>query len=270
MNKELVTEVLIGSDPEMFLYSESLFKYIPVCGLVGGTKEEPLPITDKGHAIQEDNVAIEFCIPPCKTVDEFVDNINFVKEYIDDTILKPKGLTSKCVASAIFDEDDLLSPQAAHFGCTPSYNAWTGETMAVERNNPFLRTTGGHIHIGYANPEVHTSIELIKAMDLFLGLQSVLLDDDTARRQMYGKAGDYRLKKYGVEYRSLSSFWLQTDELKRWVFENTLKAINFVNIGGFIGNPDDIQFAINNCDKEKATEILNDYNIEVFSMAINK
>ena len=46
MNKELVTEVLIGSDPEMFLYSESLFKYIPVCGLVGGTKEEPLPITD--------------------------------------------------------------------------------------------------------------------------------------------------------------------------------------------------------------------------------
>jgi hypothetical protein len=142
MNKELVTKVLIGSDPEMFLYSESLSKYIPVCGLVGGTKEEPLPITDKGHAIQEDNVAIEFCIPPCKTVDEFVDNINFVKEYIDDTILKPKGLISKCVASAIFDENDLLSPQAAHFGCTPSYNAWTVETMNVERSNPFLRTTG--------------------------------------------------------------------------------------------------------------------------------
>lgn len=269
-NSKLINNVLIGADPEMFLYSEELNKYVPVCGLVGGTKEEPLPITDKGHAIQEDNVAIEFCIPPCKTSEEFIENINFVKNYIDETILKPKGLVSRCVASAIFNEDDLLSPQAAYFGCTPSYNAWTGNQMSVERMNPFLRTTGGHIHIGYDTPSAHTSVELIKAMDLFLGLQSVLLDDDTDRRQMYGKAGDYRFKSYGVEYRSLSSFWLQSNNLMQWAFDNTIKAIEFVNVGGFISNPEEIQKAINTCNREKAIEILSDYNIEIVSILTNQ
>ena len=34
-------------------------------------------------------------------------------------------------------------------------------------------------------------------MDLFLGVPSILIDPDTERRKMYGKAGDYRLKEYG-------------------------------------------------------------------------
>ncbi len=32
---------------------------------------------------------------------------------------------------------------------------------------------------------------------MILGLQSVLLDPDTRRRRMYGKAGAFRFKKYG-------------------------------------------------------------------------
>lgn len=139
---KLINGLTLGSDPEFFLFSEDLNKYIPVCGLIGGTKEEPLPISDRGHFIQEDNVAVEFCIPPCKSREEWLEHINFVKNHFNDKLLPPLGLVPKYVASALFDIDDLLSPQASHFGCTPSFNAWNDERMIVDRGNPLLRTTG--------------------------------------------------------------------------------------------------------------------------------
>lgn len=142
MKKELVSKVLIGADPEMFVYSLETDTPIPVCGLVGGTKHEPIPITDKGHALQEDNVMVEYCIPPSKTVKDFIEHINFVKNYINDTVLKPIGMVSKCIASAIFAEEQLQSEQAQLFGCSESFNAWTGDVNEVGRDNPLLRTAG--------------------------------------------------------------------------------------------------------------------------------
>lgn len=263
MKEKLVDEVLIGSDPELFLWSESLNKFIPVCGLVGGTKESPLPITDKGHALQEDNVAVEFCIPPCNNAKDFIDNINFVKNYLNDTILKPLDLITKCVASARFTAEQLDSIQAQTFGCDPDYNAWTMEQNTVDKSDPALRTAAAHIHVGYKHPNVDTSLLIIQAMDLFLGIQSVLLDPDTERRKMYGKAGSYRFKIYGVEGRILSNFWLENDKLIKWAFDNTMKAIDFVNTGGIITNPEDIIKCINTCNKDMAYEILDDYHIEI-------
>ena len=261
---EKVTKVLIGADPEMFLFSEQYNKFVPVCGLVGGTKKEPKKITEDGHAVQEDNVMVEYCIPPCATVEEFVKNIKFTKDYIDETILKPLDLVSRCVASARFKEEELESEQAREFGCDPDYNAWTFETNEVERTDLTLRTSGGHIHVGYEGHNPNTNIDIIRAMDLFLGLPSIIMDTDTERRKMYGKAGAYRHKpKYGVEYRVLSTFWTENEELMKWAFEQTQKAIEFVNAGGIITNPDDIINVINNSDAEKALEILSDYNIEI-------
>lgn len=263
MKKEVIKNVKIGTDPEMFLFSEEKNKFVPVCGLIGGNKKEPKKITEEGHAIQEDNVMAEYCIPPCTNADDFVKNIVFVKNHIDETILKPLGLISKCVASARFDMEDLQSKQAQEFGCDPDYNAWTFETNEVERTDMSLRTSGGHIHVGYDNPDMNVSIDIIRAMDLFLGIPSIILDTDTDRRIMYGKAGAYRIKKYGVEYRVLSTFWTENEELMRWAFNQTMKAVEFVNNGGIITNPEDIISAINNSDKDKCLEILDDYNIEI-------
>lgn len=84
---------------------------------------------------------------------------------------------------------------------------------------------------------------------------------------MYGKAGDYRLKpSYGVEYRSLSGYFLSSDTLVNWVYDNALKAVEFVNNHGIITNPQDIQDCINNCNKDLAMEILDDYNIEILEL----
>ncbi len=263
-NKEAVIKnVLIGTDPEMFLFSPTLNKFVPVCGKVGGTKDEPLKINDKGHAVQEDNVMVEYCIPPCNTAESFIEEINFVKNHINETILKPLGLVSKCVASARFDEADLNSEQAQMFGCDPDYSAYTLLPNEVNRTDMTLRTSGGHIHVGYDNPDPELSMKIIKAMDLHLGLASLILDTDTERRKMYGKAGAYRIKKYGVEYRVLSTFWTDNDALMKWAFDSTMAAVNFVNEGGIITNEEEIENAINNSSVDEALEILNDYNINI-------
>ena len=258
-----VNKVLIGCDPEGFLFDPIREKYVPVCGLIGGTKDEPIPITDNGHSLQEDNVMVEYTIPPSSTLNEFKDNINFVKDYIAETVLKPLNLVPHYIASARFEIDDLLAPQAQHFGCSPDYNAYTFEANRVERDDFTLRTSGGHIHIGYDNPSAETNIELIKAMDLFLGVPSILLDTDTERRKMYGKAGCYRFKKYGLEYRVLSTFWTANDELIEWAFNAAKQAIEFVNSNGIITNESDIIQCINSSNKDLALEIIEDYNINV-------
>lgn len=123
----------------------------------------------------------------------------------------------------------------------------------------------GHIHVGYDDNNIETSLNIIKAMDLFLGVPSIVLDDDTDRRKMYGKAGCFRIKPYGVEYRTLSNFWIASEELTNWVFEQTLKAIDFVN-SGFDFDDDlskNIQDCINNQDIELSKKIIEDLKINI-------
>ncbi|MOA35237.1 hypothetical protein D3C78_1566850 [compost metagenome] len=65
-----------------------------------------------------------------------------------------------------------------------------------------------------------------KQLDYYLGLGSLLYDPDVKRRTMYGAAGAFRPKPYGVEYRVLSNAWLKSEELMGWVYRMTIKGIN--------------------------------------------
>lgn len=253
--------VLLGADPELFLFSALKNKHVTAIGLVGGTKEHPTPITTEGHFIQEDGVAAEFNIPPCATSEELINNIGFVRNYIRDTIAIPNDLVLSEKASAIFTDEDLNCDQAQEIGCTPDINAWSLMMNSPEGYTSNLRAVGGHIHIGYNDPCEETSIDITRAMDLFLGVGSVLLDKDYQRRSLYGKAGAMRFKSFGVEYRTLSNFWIFNDELIKWVFDNTIKALEFVNMGGIITNEDQLIECINTCNTEMALEIIEDYQI---------
>jgi hypothetical protein len=266
--KQKINNPTIGSDPEGFIWSSKDNKFVPVCGLIGGTKDFPLFITDKGHSVQEDNVAVEFTIPPCKTVDEFVYNLNYMKDHVQNHFNSKYGYDVVYQASTNFSIDDLFKhPAALIFGCEPDFNAWTLKENIIDKNNidPSLRSTGFHVHVGFNKPNTDKVIKLIRLMDLHLGVPSVLIDKDTQRRGLYGKAGAFRLKPYGGEYRVLSSLFVSTEELIRWVYNSTMNAIDDFNQGREITNPDDIINAINNSNEELALEIMNDYGIEVFS-----
>ena len=124
----------------------------------------------------------------------------------------------------------------------------------------------GHISIGWDNPTQEQQLDMVKAMDATVGLESVLLDFDTERKKLYGKAGCFRFREYGIEYRSLSNFWIKTDESLKWAWDTTMKAIELVNSGKIeevkeLGNY--IVEAINTNNKELAQELLNKIEIIV-------
>lgn len=257
----MISNVLRGADPELFLRDIETEKPVVSIGLIGGTKRVPRDIGG-GFALQEDNVAVEFNIPPANNKAQFQASIQHVLNYLR-TELEPKGLELDISATQDFTLDDLAHPQAQELGCEPDYNAWTGRENPRPKAPETLRSSGGHLHIGYDNPNGKLSREIIKAHDLFCGVASLIYDNDTRRRSIYGKAGACRIKKYGVEYRTLSNFWIKTPELTNWLYEQSEKAIAFINGGGkvSVGTGKEIIQCINTGDMELLAKLDREYAI---------
>ncbi len=254
-------EFRIGADPELFLCNAQ-GKLISSIGLIGGTKDEPKPISPVGHAIQEDNVSVEFNIPPSDSRREFVEHIDFVLSHLRGRAAELNLQFAVGVAAASFDPDQLMTPEALVFGCEPDFNAWTGRVNP----RPFcedatLRSCGGHVHVQI--PDGLNREEVVKAMDVFLGVPSVELDKDTKRRQLYGKYGAYRPKSYGAEYRTLSNFWIWEKQLTEWVYDQTQRALEFVANGKWVLKKHErlIKNAINNGDLDSVRYIKEIYGV---------
>jgi len=234
-------EFKIGADPELFIKNK-YGSYKSAVGLVGGSKMCPLPIDNEGHAIQEDNVSVEFNIPPASSYEAFRASIHKVLAHIRSIL--PEYEIDK--ASAVsFPKEELNTPQAQEFGCEPDYDAWRKcVNHKPQADDDCLRSAGGHVHVG-SDVAVNNPIAVIRAMDLFLGVPSIKLDNGTLRRNLYGKAGAFRQKKYGVEYRTLSNFWIFDDALIKWAFDGTQRALEFVE-GGSVIKPEH-EFVIQRC-----------------------
>ena len=114
--------------------------------------------------------------------------------------------------------------------CDPDYNAYTEEVNPKpEGASTNLRSAGFHVHVGYPNQNYETSVNIVKWMDVFLGVPSLLLDPDTERRKLYGKAGCFRLQPWGVEYRVLSSYMMHNETFIRYVYKQTMTAVSHRN-----------------------------------------
>lgn len=255
----------LGADPEVFLQDKNN-KFLSVIGKIGAGKFDPLQIEDmpKGFTLQEDNVALEFGIPPAASADEFVHHIQAV---LQKGLSKLPGLSFSKLSCTVFPEDQMQHPLAHTFGCEPDFNAWTGlENPKPKPPHPFMRSAGGHVHI-----ETKLDPKLVgRACDLFLGVPAVLMDDGAERKKLYGKAGAIRFKPYGVEYRTLSNFWIFDKKLIRWVWSNTEQAINLLE-----QDPDYmsetlelsseiIQDCINNNDVKLAKQLVKEYGLYVY------
>jgi hypothetical protein len=223
-------KILIGADPEIFMFDK---KGVPVSahGVIRGDKKNPQKV-DKG-AVQVDGMALEFNIDPAEDEDAFVSNINCVMDILRGMV-PDHDLRAVPVAEFGHDYIKAQPREALELGCDPDFNAWNnGEVNPRPNgNNPF-RTGAGHVHIGWTSGEnpyhpehMQASIQLVKELDMWLGLPSLLYDKDSKRRTMYGAAGAFRPKPYGCEYRVLSNAWLNSPELIKWVYRNTRLAID--------------------------------------------
>lgn len=208
--------ITIGADPEVFLVNAQ-HKPVSSIGKIGGSKQNPIPIRD-GIFLQEDNVTVEYNIPPCETVEAFLkantDALHIIQQKAESMNLKVS-----IQASHNMPKKELEDPRAWVFGCEPDFNVHTMD-WNPKPNVSNLRAAGGHVHIGFDGDNLE-KIELAKHMDLTLGALFSLLDPDKQRKKMYGQAGSIRFKPYGIEYRTLSNFWLTHPYYIKTVFETS-------------------------------------------------
>jgi len=227
----MALKISIGADPEMFVREKSTGRFVSAHNLLPGTKLKPHPV-DLG-AIQVDGVAAEFNINPSQTASEFVTNISAVTGQLSKIIGDKYELVSEptCVFPA--DYFKSLPEEARELGCNPDFNAWTGQVnVKPDGDATTMRTAAGHIHIGWtdgADPTDSVHFEdcriIIKQLDYYLGMYSLMWDKDTKRRTLYGKAGSFRPKPYGCEYRPLSNVWLRTPKLQTWVWNAAFRGV---------------------------------------------
>jgi hypothetical protein len=258
----------LGADPELFM-KDANDAFFSAIGIVGGTKMMPRKLDGlpDGFAVQEDNVAVEYNIPPSATKDQFIQNIGQAMSYLSDEVSKRGLYFVNVSATNEFPDWQLDMPAAKVFGCDPDYNAWDNgrRNPRPKATDAALRTCGGHVHIGGISLDKRSIIHFMKHMDLFAGVPSVLMDKGELRKQLYGKAGAYRLKPYGGEYRSLSNFWVFDPKLCEWVWNATDMAVNAWQDGSVAIDQDGpmILEAINNNNKDIAMHLVHKYNLLV-------
>lgn len=264
----LFNDVSIGSDIEYFVKDISTDEIVSAEGLVQGTKHEPFKFKgpDSWFATSLDNVTYEGNIPPAKTEEEFLGYMHELRHYMDNYL--PPTIRTLAQGSAFLADKYLETENARTFGCASSNNVWTEKIEHVKlKKGCKARGAGFHLHFGYNQPDYDKNIMLIKAVDVFLGIPSVIIDQDPERRKVgYGKAGNHRHSPWGCEYRTLSSFMASTDELIKWSYNQALKAINFLNEGRIVEiaeRGDEIQQIINEGDLKNAESFVNEFKLEL-------
>lgn len=169
------------------------------------------------------------------------------------------------------------------FGCSPSLNAYNLQANPIHdpRSVPW-RWAGGHMHFSHLPNDIDP-ITVIKRLDKVVGVWAVGAArnfDVPVRRQFYGLSGEYRVPKYallevipriqnnrfigiqykkagtttGVEWRTLSNFWLAHPRITHITFEIARKAILFGD--SWQSTDNETIDVIQNMDYDAATKII--------------
>jgi len=214
-------------------------KLVSAIPIIREGKGKGRALDDSGeNTVLHDNALVEVNTKPAKSMKEFVETIAFVLRETNEIVQK-KGLELHLQSSADYPEEELQDEEAKRFGCEPDFNAWLLEIndIAADAAEKPFRSAGGHLHIGTAKGEPklnailkddYGKVDVVKALDLFVGLVSVFLDKDEtapARRALYGGAGAHRPKPYGVEYRAVGNWWLRSPAHTELVYKLTEAAL---------------------------------------------
>ena len=220
MGQGLKLEVLIGSDWEMFVFKQTasnLQRLVPGFNILK-PKDPDIPFNQcKPY---NDGFALENTTPVYECLGHITDFIRIglknmysqvKKELPNETVfLRPYG-SVKLSQSTL----DKAPPEYQRLGCAPSYNAYNEDLdwMSIPpKSESLFRTSGFHLHFGMNYPLTLTDAAFLSRwMDWFGGLLSVCLlggIDSPIRREMYGKAGEFRIPPHGLEYRVLSGVCL--------------------------------------------------------------
>jgi hypothetical protein len=262
-----------GADPEMFILGRNCnvipaFKFLPA-------KED---VINYVHNIFWDGFQAEW------SYKRGHENINHLLEAIRHSIRKLNALAKSHDEDAYLtllnvvniDKDIMEAAGDRHveFGCMPSYNIYgiSGEGISNPRELLY-RFAGGHMHFGGWKKKPNY-IKTVKLLDAILGVWAVSAArefDNPMRRKYYGLAGEFRKpvyadKTYGIEYRTLSNFWLASPQVAKATWELAhlvLRLAESKRASEWIASEWNVQDAINNYNVKLADKILSK-NSEMF------
>lgn len=267
--------VTLGCDPEFFLTksdgtvvgSEIALKNVfdeDARARAENAKRPSWDRYDVGSTLVEDGVQVEINPPAGTCRESLAMHIRAAFTSLH-TELK-KGDFSACFNTVIeMDPKELerLSEKAKKLGCAPSLNSdGKKHGIKVDGAKHLTRSAGGHIHLGLSPRLKEVRPRLIDVLDILLGNTCVMIDRDpraAERRKLYGRAGEYRTPAHGVEYRTLSNFWLRAYPLMSFVMGVGRQGVHIMNT------------AINaNCSWNPEKELLDTVDLKACKRAINK
>lgn len=250
MNKAAFSPiVMVGADPELWVVDKenTVVSAIPYFPEYKGGGE---PVAGGLGFVIHDNVAAEFSMKPAENEDEWVATLEEIKAALRIELeRRAEGKELRLVtnfASAKVAKSQLKHVHAKTFGCDPDMNAWNNglPNMPPDADEVGqMRVIGGHIHIGMKTDErvncILTShwgrVAAVRLLDATVGQYVLSLEAASPhaesfveRRRMYGKAGSFRVKDYGLEYRTPSAIWLESPETEENVYRAVNKAMHLI------------------------------------------
>ena len=255
----------IGSDPEFFVENADTGEIVPAFELFR-SKASKDPCYWDGYQA-------EFAPLPAACLDA---HRGYVAECLSYAVRKlrekGKNLRISVRNTVEIPEIRLLSdhPRFVNFGCKPSFNVYDEKSPIADADPRAIniRSAGGHIHITLPE-EKRTSAyveRVVKSLDAILGVCSVAMFqkyDDPRRRLYYGRAGEFRITPYGVEYRVLSNAWIIHPVFYNLVYELMRRAVSDALDCGtsplaikWAADEQDVRNCINNCDVALAKGII--------------
>jgi len=274
---------LIGLDCEYFYQSPSGLAKPAKDVLVASKQHRPIfkeigsDIADGGYwtaevtlansKLTEDGLALEVPVTPEREVDSLMqhlyEGLREAWKLADDN-----GYILSAAPLVYLDPRDLVDhPELRVLGCSPDKCLYDLSTCPWQDPRKITWRTGG-FHIHFSISEIHKDMNkvqgLVMLLDCTLGLYDVLIESTDLgrqRRQMYGRAGKFRIQPWGVEYRTPSSVASTNPELTAGLLGlakmvhvliedgyNPFEFINQLDFGRVVPT-------INNCDPEAAKQL---------------
>ena len=261
---KLIGVATLGTDPETFV----------VMGDVIQCPSDIIPESkfvrygwSRGGGMNRDGMALELNPFPSKSPIAVSENISYLLR--DATkLLNQSGLKLSHMLGCSIDEipeKAYLPEDVFKLGCDPDINAYTNcfNEVKVDATTFSERYAGGHIHmeVGYLLQE--EACELVKLLDVKVGIPSVLMGDDiwsVKRRAVYGKAGSFRhnTTKGIIEYRTPDAGWLWQKGGFEKLAQGMMSAFEQFKSGIRVTDTyiQNIRRIIDACDKREACKIV--------------
>jgi hypothetical protein len=235
LDKLYQRSISMGCDPEFFLSTKDgkiveSSVLIPDNG-IKSNKGHQTCVTNDGLStkLTRDGVQVEINCRPNTCRANLGNEIMHIFGQLYEKLNNEQANLKACFDEVVKLDVDIMAKldnTSKVFGCAPSKNLYSGKTsiITVDASKYPYRSGGGHIHIGGAvgnrvevREFLHKQTKLaVRLLDIVCGNTCVLIDRDPGqieRRKVYGRAGEYRLPEYGLEYRTPSNFWLRSYEL---------------------------------------------------------